>query len=366
MTTPPRGGKPRKTGDSWGWTLNVAGRQVRRQGWATKTEAQTALDAYKAEVANPTPATKPALTLAQAFERYFAAKARKRSLELDRPLSAHLIAVFGADTPLRDITADRISAYQEQRLATKSRQTGAPLSAASVNRPLQLLRHLLRLALRRWRAIDAVPEIQLEKERPRERFLTAEEAGRLLNAARESKNTELADVVEMAIFTGLRQGDVLGLTWEMVDRAQGMLIVPREKDDKPIGVPLNAHTDAILARRRPRDVEPTGRIFRSANWDHYRAAWERATVRAKLDDVHFHDLRHTFGSWLAQAGRTGREIQGLLGHTSLAMTNKYMHLAPSHLRAASAALDNVLAPTRDSKEKATEAVFDRVRESVVA
>ena len=90
-TTPPRGGKLRKTGKTWGWTLNLDGNQVRRQGWATKAEAQVALDAFKNDVANPAPAAKPSLTLCDARDRYFAGKARKRSLAEDKRLSAHRV-----------------------------------------------------------------------------------------------------------------------------------------------------------------------------------------------------------------------------------------------------------------------------------
>lgn len=194
------------------------------------------------------------------------------------------------------------------RLAMKSRQTGELLSAASINRPLQLLRHLLQLATRRWEVVARVPEIVLEKERRRERFLTPEEARRLLAACRDSKNSELADVVELAIFTGLRQGDVLSLPWSAVDRAQGMLVVAkRQKDDKPHNVPLNAYSDAVLARRCPIDAAaPVGFIFSSQSWDRYRSAWESAVKRAKLADLRFHDLRHTARGWRRRGGRRRR------------------------------------------------------------
>lgn len=145
-------------------------------------------------------------------------------------------------------------------------------------------------------------------------------------------------------FTGLRRGDVIGLQWESVDRSRGMLIVHREKDDKPLSVPLNGKSDAVLARRS--GAEPGGvtgyatkYVFRSQSWDTYRTAWEAAVRRAKLHGVTFHSLRHTCASWLAQAGRSMKEIQDFLGHRSVTMTNRYAHLAPSHLRAAAAVLD---------------------------
>lgn len=65
---------------------------------------------------------------------------------------------------------------------------------------------------------------------------------------------------------------------------------------------------------------------------------------AGIDDLRFHDLRDTFASWLVQRGRTLKEVQEALGHETITMTMRYSHLAPDHLRAAVAALDNVLKP----------------------
>jgi len=67
--------------------------------------------------------------------------------------------------------------------------------------------------------------------------------------------------------------------------------------------------------------------------------------RAKLPDLHWHDLRHTFASWAVQRRVSLYELKELLGHSTLTMVKRYAHLAPEHLRAAAAALDGVLAPT---------------------
>lgn len=307
MTQILRGGKVRryiwthggKRHESWGWTLSTApGKQLRRQGWKSKAEAQEALDAYKAELKNPTPVAKIELTLAQAFEQYFRTKSRKRSLPEDQRLSEHLLLEFGKDTVLTALTASRIAEYKAKRLATTSRQTGALLSAASVNRPLALLRHVLRLAHEEWESLDAIPRVRLEREpEGRLRWLTPEEASRLLDACRESKNNDLADLVELSLFTGLRQSEALGLTWDRVDRARGVIALDITKSGKRREVPLNAGADAVLARR---GAKSTGLVFSSRDWDHYRTAWERAIERAKLTDVRWHDLRHTFASWAIQ------------------------------------------------------------------
>lgn len=343
---------------SWRWSANVDGKQRRRQGYATKAEAETGLDQFKAELAAPK--AKPSITLGQAFEKYFEAKARKKSLAEDRRQAEHLKAAFGKDTALADIAAPRISDYRAKRLATKSRQSGGMLSAAAINRPLALLRHLMHLAHEEWGVLDSIPAIRLEDEpEGRHRWLTPEEANRLLAASRESRNPDLADLIELSLFTGLRQGEALELSWDRVDLSRGALLLEVTKSGHRRLVPLNEASDAVLARRGPKDE---GLVFASSNWDRYRTAWERAVKRAKLADLHWHDLRHTFASWAVQRRVSLYELKELLGHSSLTMVKRYAHLAPEHLRAAAAALDGVLAPApaatgsnlnADSKETAS-------------
>jgi len=79
--------------------------------------------------------------------------------------------------------------------------------------------------------------------------------------------------------------------------------------------------------------------------------------RAKVDDFRFHDLRHSFASWAVQRGATRQEVKDLLGHSLLAMTLRYGHLAPEHLRSAVARLDAALpAEAALPTEKITQAI----------
>jgi integrase len=347
---------------AWGYVGMKDGKQFRmfKSEW-TREDAETALSAFKLNIEEPKAAAS-SITFAVAGERYLAVKARKRGLAEDKRLLGHLAAFFGKDTPLAELTASRISDYKGHRLST-ARKIGEDtrlLAGATVNRALALLRHLLRLAHEEWEVIDRVPRIRLEREAEgRLRWLTPEEATRLLDVCRDSRNADLLDLVELALFTGTRRGELLGLTWERVDRARGVILLDSTstKSKRRREVPLNGRADAVLARR---GSKATGPVFSSRRWDHYRTAWDLAVGRAKLADFRFHDLRHTFASWAVQAGATLQEVKDLLGHSSLAMVMRYAHLSPEHLRTAVARLDATLP---ESAEEITDEITDGASEA---
>jgi integrase len=321
----------------------VNGKRTRRQ-YPTRAEAQAALDQFRAE-ARSTKAGRPVLSFGEAVTRYVASKARRKALPEVARILEGLKGAFGADTPIHEITAARISAWKAARLQETSRQTGGPLSAAAVNRPLATLRNLLKTAANEWELLEAVPAIRLEQEpKGRVRWLTAEEAYRLLEACRASQNPDLHDLVEFAMFTGVRQGEALSLDWGHVARERGVVVVAESKNGKPREVPLNVRADAVLLRRGPRGSGlVAGLVFGAGSFDHFRTSWETAVRRAKLvAPLRFHDLRHTFASWAVQRGASLHEVKDLLGHSSLQMVLRYGHLAPENLRRAAATLDGVL------------------------
>jgi integrase len=250
---------------AWGFvTVGEEGKQIRvfRSDWS-KEDAEKALSERTLKIEQPK-AKGPGITFSEAIARYLAAKARKRSLTEDARILGHLKEHFGKDTPLADMTASRISEYKGHRLST--------VSGATVNRSLALLRHLLRLAREEWELLDAVPRIRMEREAEgRLRWLTPEEATRLLSACRDSRNADLTDLVEFALFTGMRRGEVLGLTWERVDRARGVVLLDSTstKSRRRREVPLNSRADAVLARRGSKS---TGLVFGTRRWDHFRTA----------------------------------------------------------------------------------------------
>ena len=151
----------------------------------------------------------------------------------------------------------------------------------------------------------------------------------------------------------MRRGEALGLTWDRVDRARGVVRLELTKSGQRREVPLSANADAVLARRWTQDAK--GYVFGTRNWNAFRSAWGAAVASAGIDSFRFHDLRHTFASWLIQRGRTLKEVQEALGHQTITMTMRYSHLAPDHLRAAVAVLDDVLPASKPSDSAAISA-----------
>src|SRR5205823_7083058 len=136
-------------------------------------------------------------------------------------------------------TAAKISAYRDARFSSISARTGRRLTEAAVNRPLSLLRHLLMLARDEWEVLAAVPKIRLKKEpQGRIRWLEPDEETRLLAACAKSRNPELTKIVTIALETGLRKGEMLGLTWDRVDLSRGVIRLEQTKSGKRREVPM--------------------------------------------------------------------------------------------------------------------------------
>ena len=315
---------------AWGFTITVNGKRTRqyRSEWS-KHDAEAELAKVQLGLEQQQSKSEEAgITFGQAVEKYLTAKTRKRTIAEDKRQLEHLKLVFGADTPLSQITAAKISAYKAQRLSMRSERTERPLTAAAVNRPLSLLRHLLRLAHDDWELLPSVPKIRLEKEpQGRIRWLEPDEQARVLAACEKSQSKHLLPLVTIAMETGLRKGELLGLTWSQVDMSRGVIRLEMTKSGKRREVPMRQVVYNVLSQL-PGPHE--GRVWPAGS---IRTAFENAVASANLDTpLHFHDLRHHFASWYVMRGGSVPALQQILGHATLTMTMRYSHLSPNHLR----------------------------------
>lgn len=166
------------------------------------------------------------------------------------------------------------------------------------------------------------------KEEAVARFLTSDEVGTLYNACRFSPRGELADIVRVGLYTGMRIGEVLSRTG--ADIRDGHISVPcnktyRNKTREPRMIPIHKKIAHIIARAG------SGRIFQGWSRDRAERAFGRAVKRAKFGEFRFHDLRHTFASTYLQAGGTLADLMMLLGHSTLEALEKYAHYQKAYL-----------------------------------
>ena len=260
-------------------------------------------------------------------------KTYKKSWEMDiSRIRNHLLPYFGI-MRMKDIEKRDVVQLINDQLPT--------YKPGSINRVIILLRYMFNLAIK-WE-IEGVfrnptAGIPLLKENNQvERFLSAEEAKALLIAIKASKNPMLQHIVSMLILTGARKREVLDAKWEDFDMERTSWRIPNTKAGKARIVPLSDTATALLTKLRKKKRSPyafanpiTLKPYKSIYY-----SWHTARKEAGLDDVRIHDLRHSFASFLVNAGRSLYEVQTLLGHTQIKTTQRYAHLSTTSLRAAS-------------------------------
>lgn len=259
--------------------------------------------------------------------------------------NVRLSAFFGG----RDLAAigrADVSAYIRRR-------RGDGVANATINRELDVFSAALNYARKRWEwdIPNPVTGMSLRMPEGRLRWLTREEAARLIAAADGGANRCLGDFIRLALHTGMRLNEILGLEWHRVDFAARRLQLDGQhtKSGRRRFIPLNESALAALRSRLEFRLEHCARSPWVFAWEDGRRVhrlWEQfqtAKKRAGIVDFRIHDLRHTFASWLVGAGVPLTEVRDLLGHASIRETERYAHLAPGRLSQAVALLDMQMA-----------------------
>jgi integrase len=281
-------------------------------------------------------------TIADLAERFLAEHAetkRKTSTALEyRRLLDRLILPTLGKRKVADATRGDIAKLHHANLA-------APYQA---NRLLAVLSKMFNLA-ERWalRPDGSNPcrHVEKFKEQKRERMLSPAELGRLGDAlAGYQGSPYAAAAVKLLVFTGARLGEVLGLKWEWVDFERGEARLPDSKSGaKTLHLPPPALT--VLAELTRLDGNPYVIVGSKpgAALVNLEKPWRAIRAAAGLDDVRLHDLRHAFASVAASSGMGLPIIGKMLGHTQVATTARYAHLASDPVKAAAAAVAGKIA-----------------------
>jgi integrase len=244
---------------------------------------------------------------------------------------------------LADLTSARIAEGRDKLLSIPTTR-GGKRSPATVVRYLASLSHALSVAKREWGWLEENPALNVTKPKEpkgRTRFLSDDERTRLLNTCRASDNLYLYPVVVLALATGMRQGEILGLRWNNVDLKAGRITLHETKNGETRVVPLAGHPLAVLqdhssVRRIDTDLVFPGKATRSRRTDpartpiDIRSPWLKALKQADIQDFRFHDLRHSAASYFAMNGASLSEIAEILGHKTLQMVKRYAHLSEAH------------------------------------
>jgi integrase len=266
-----------------------------------------------------------------------------------------------------------LTSFQLEQWRTKRRKAGR--LDTTINRDLDALRGVLSKAVEwgliaehpmrgvRGAKVDAIGRLRYlsgaEEKRLRAALKARDEArcdGRArFNAWRSARgyktlpaHTTYPDHIHpltlLALNTGLRRGELLGLTWGDVDLVQCRVTVrgASAKSGLTRHVPLNSEAIDVLKAWRPNaHYGATDLVFpgpKGKPMFSLKTAWQKVATAAKLENFTFHDLRHTFASKLVQAGVDLNTVRELLGHADIKMTLRYSHLAPEHKAAAVAKL----------------------------
>lgn len=236
------------------------------------------------------------------------------------------------------VTAPMIVEYRDKLV-------GAPISGertrtgSTTNRYLAALSHCFTLAVKEWGWLETNPLSKVGRKKEsdgRVRFLSDEERLKLLDACKASRNKELYLIVLLAISTGARQSEILGLSWDDVMFDSKRIVLRDTKNGETRSVPLVGPAfDLMKSHSKVKRID-TRLVFprqdkASSKHISIRESWERAVSVAGIENFRFHDLRHTAASYLAMNNATLAEIAEILGHKTLQMVKRYSHLSEQHV-----------------------------------
>ena len=270
-------------------------------------------------------------TFKDMMEKFMQEHAPKVSKNMQKSYASSLkhLAIFLGNSKLSDIKPKLISEYKVLR-------KNKGIKPATINRELAMLSKAFNLAVKEWEWVKDNPVSRVPKEKEdneRDRWLNAEDEKRLL----ENSLSWLKDIIIFDLNTGLRQDELLSLQWSRVDLFRKIIIIQESKNGKPRTIPLNQIALDILMKKSKKRNLKSDLVFLSnmstkIDRHNLRRAFNIALDKTGIQNFHFHDLRHTFATRLAQRGIDIYKISKLLGHQDIRMTQRYSYHCPDSLR----------------------------------
>jgi len=333
-----------KRGKVWWMTIIYDGGRIRRStGTADRRLAQAILAKLQVQIVEGRffeTREEKQRTFAEMVKRYLEEVSVTKapgSMLRDRQCADHLLPCFG-DKLVYQVSSKLLGEYKVKRRA----EGAAP---ATINKELGMVRHLFNVAVREWEWCRENPMLRVSMEpvhNARDRWLTVEEEQDLLCFS----PPWLRELIIFALNTGMRRGEILGLKWQDVDLARGVLVVMKSKNKERRTIPLNARVFELLVDKQSRMARSQELVFPTSentmrDERNLTRGFYLALKKAGIENLTFHDLRHTFATRLVQAGVDLYKVQRLLGHKSPVMTQRYAHHSPESLRDGVAILDRL-------------------------
>ena len=213
---------------------------------------------------------------------------------------------------------------------------GIKRSPATVNRYMAALSHAFTVTVIDWEWLENNPMRKVRKlkePRGRTRFLSDEERGSLIAICKESNNPALFMVMILALSTGARKMEILGLRWKDVDFNRKVITLQKTKNGDIRVLPLAGYGLQLLEAHAAKGHNKEDFVFPNKFGTapiEIKKCWKTALRKAGVDNFRFHDLRHSAASYLAMNGASLPELAEVLGHKTLTMVKRYAHLSEAH------------------------------------
>lgn len=228
------------------------------------------------------------------------------------------------------LTANDFAKWKNDRVNPKGEQK--PISAKSAKRILSPIQHMFEVAMAEWNiplVRNPLSGFKLKApDNKRDRRLREGELDKLLEAGQKTRNPHLIPIVRLAIETAMRRGEMLALRYRDVDIERCTVTIRESKNGYSRTIPLSSPAVAILettmAVMDDKAKAQNERLFPLTPVA-IRLAWDKLAKRAKIDDLHFHDLRHEAISRFFELGLTVPEVASISGHRDIRMLLRYAH-----------------------------------------
>lgn len=236
-----------------------------------------------------------------------------------------------ADKRMREITSVDIATFRDDRLREINPRTHRCLTPATVRLDLSMLSNVFTIGKIEWGICDDNPVANIRKPKVppgRDRRLTAREERMIMRNCAAREKHEMQAIVQLALETAMRLGEIHGMRWEYVDLRGRIVHLPQTKNGSKRDVPLTLAARDILASR---NVKTSGPVW-TYTISGIKSSWKWMINKLGIKDLHFHDLRHEAISRLVERGVFDlMEVAAISGHRSLSMLKRYTHLRSARL-----------------------------------